>query len=102
MWSYDVDLSASAPVCGLPRFEGAPVFGSGLYYLEEILKKMMMSAMHRDRDTGAVTERKLLSDMSAAIFQQEWCPTYVQKNTGMARRELSKLLAQRYLACQLP
>ena len=31
VWSYGIDLSASVPVCGLPRFEGAPVFGSGLY-----------------------------------------------------------------------
>ena len=41
-----------------------------LYYLEEILKKTMMSAMHRDRYTGAVTERKLLSDISAAFFNR--------------------------------
>ena len=41
------------------------------YYIEEILKKTMMSAMHRKGDTGSVLERELLPDMFAAIFQQD-------------------------------
>ena len=52
-----------------------------IYYLEEILKKTMMSAMHRDIDTGPVTERKLLSDMSAAIFQQDGARAHTSKKT---------------------
>ena len=46
----------------------------------------MMSAMHRDIDTGAVTEIKLLLDMSAVIFQQDGAPTHTSKKTQVGER----------------
>ena len=58
-----------------------------IYYLEEFLKKTMMSAIHRDRETGTVTERKLVSDMSRAIFQQDGAPAHTSKKTQEWLRE---------------
>ena len=51
------------------------------YYIEEILSKTMLSALQRDREIDGVSERKLLPDMSSAIFQQDGAPAHTAKKT---------------------
>jgi transposase len=46
------------------------------YYVETILKKCLTAAMHRSEDEGSVLERKLLPDMSQAIYQQDGAPAH--------------------------
>ena len=49
------------------------------YYIDEILKKTLASAMRRKRVTGNVFEIKMLSDMSEVIFQQDGAPAHTSK-----------------------
>ncbi|KAI6657135.1 hypothetical protein LOD99_15921 [Oopsacas minuta] len=44
---------------------------SAEYYVSEILGKTLMSTMNRKRERGTVVERKMLKNMSRAIFQQD-------------------------------
>ncbi|KAI6656223.1 hypothetical protein LOD99_1556 [Oopsacas minuta] len=46
------------------------------YYIEEILKKSLKIALRRKRKTGAVLVRRLLSNMSRYIFQQDGAPAH--------------------------
>ena len=41
----------------------------------------MLSALQRDREIGGISERKLLPDMSSAIFQQDGAPAHTAKKT---------------------
>ena len=41
----------------------------------------MLSALQRDGEIGGVSERKLLPDMSSAIFQQDGAPAHTAKKT---------------------
>ncbi|KAI6660227.1 hypothetical protein LOD99_10463 [Oopsacas minuta] len=49
------------------------------YYIEKILKKTPTSVMHRKSVTGNVFEKKMLPDMSKAIFQQDGAPAHTSK-----------------------
>ncbi|KAI6649518.1 hypothetical protein LOD99_11883 [Oopsacas minuta] len=49
------------------------------YYIEEILKKTLTSVMHRKSVTGSVLEKKMLPDMSKAIFQQDGASAHTSK-----------------------
>ena len=51
------------------------------YYIEEILCKTMLSSLQRDGEIGGVCERRLVPDMSSAIFQQDGTPAHTAKRT---------------------
>ena len=51
------------------------------YYIEEILCKTMLSSLQRDGEIGGVCERRLMPDMSSAIFQQDGAPAHTAKIT---------------------
>ena len=51
------------------------------YYINEILDKTLMSTMNRKRKTGTVLQRKMLKNMSGAIFQQDGAPAHNAKFT---------------------
>lgn len=49
------------------------------YYVENILEKCLLPAMKRSKENGGLLERKLLPDMSEAIFQQDGAPAHHSK-----------------------
>ena len=51
------------------------------YYLENVLKKTARSAINRKASTGGILRRKLLPDMSKAIFQQDGAPSHRARAT---------------------
>ena len=61
------------------------------YYIEEILLKTMLSALQRDREIGGVSERKLLPDMSSAIFQQDGAPAHTAKKLKIGLEQTSTI-----------
>ena len=46
------------------------------YYVDEILEKNLLPDFNRKKEKGSVLERKLLPNMSEAIFQQDGAPAH--------------------------
>ena len=61
------------------------------YYIEEILSKTKLSALQRDGEIGGVSERKLLPDMSSAIFQQDGAPAHTAKKLKVGLEQTSTI-----------
>ena len=51
------------------------------YYTEEVLEKSYSTAVSRSRNTGDTLTRKLLPDMSRAIFMQDGAPAHTANRT---------------------
>ncbi|KAI6661477.1 hypothetical protein LOD99_13350 [Oopsacas minuta] len=51
------------------------------YYVREILNKSLMSTMQRQPEEASILRRKMLPDMSRAIFQQDGAPAHTAKKT---------------------
>ena len=51
----------------------------GAYYVDEIPEKSLLPTLKRTRETGSTLQRKLLPDMSTAIFQQDRAPAHTSK-----------------------
>ena len=51
------------------------------YYVEGILEKSRIPDVNRHRADGSVLQRKLLPDMSEAIFQQDGAPAHHSQST---------------------
>lgn len=51
------------------------------YYVEEILEKSYRIVVHRTRKTGDILTKKLLPDMSRAIFMQDGAPAHTANRT---------------------
>ena len=51
------------------------------YFVEEILKKSLMSTIRRKRLNGPICERKMMLNMSKSIFQQDGAPAPTAKKT---------------------
>ena len=49
---------------------------TGKYYVEEILEKSLHSDFNRKKENGSILIRKMLPDMSAAVFQQDGAPAH--------------------------
>ena len=49
------------------------------YYVEEILKKSLMSTINRKRLNGPICERKMMLNISKSIFQQDGAPAHTAK-----------------------
>ena len=52
---------------------------TGAYYVDEILKKSLLPTLKRTREMDLTLQRKLLPDMSTAIFQQDGAPAHTYK-----------------------
>ena len=52
---------------------------TGAYYVDKILEKSLLLTLKRTRETGSTLQRKLLPDMSTAIFQQDGAPAHTSK-----------------------
>ena len=52
---------------------------TGAYYVDKILEKSLLPTLKRTRKTGSTLIRKLLLDMSMAIFQQDGAPAHTSK-----------------------
>ena len=52
---------------------------TGAYYVDEVLEKSLLPTLKRTRETGSTLQRKLLPDMSMAIFQQDGDPAHTSK-----------------------
>ena len=52
---------------------------TGAYYVDEVLDKSLLPTLKRTRETGLTLQRKLLPDMSMAIFQQDGAPAHTSK-----------------------
>ena len=51
------------------------------YYINEILEKTLMTTMKRKRKTGSILQRKMIENMSDAVFQQDGAPAHHAKKT---------------------
>ena len=51
------------------------------YYIEEILENTLVPALNRTRNTGTILQRKMMRNMSAAIFCQDGAPPHRAKRT---------------------
>ena len=49
------------------------------YYVEEILKKSLMSTINRKRLNGPICKRKMMLNISKSIFQQDGAPAHTAK-----------------------
>ena len=52
---------------------------TGAYYVDEVLEKSLLPTLKRTGETGSTLQRKLLPDMSMAIFQQDGAPAHTSK-----------------------
>ena len=51
------------------------------YYIDEILAKSCLETLHRTRENGSVLDRKMLKNMSKAVFMQDGAPAHTSKKT---------------------
>lgn len=49
---------------------------SAQYYVDNILQDCLLPALNRTRNTGGIFKRKLVQNMSEAIFQQDGAPSH--------------------------
>ena len=51
------------------------------YYIDEILAKSCLETLHRTRENGSVWDRKMLKNMSKAVFMHDGAPAHTSKKT---------------------
>ena len=51
-----------------------------IYYRDKILKECALPAMRRTKSNGSILKRKLMPDMSKAIFQQDSATSHTAKS----------------------
>ena len=55
------------------------------YYIDEILAKSCLETLHRTRE-NKVLDRKMLKNMSKAVFMQDGAPAHTSKNPKIGAR----------------
>ena len=51
------------------------------YYIDEILSKSCLDTLNRTKNYGSVLERKMVQNMSKAVFMQDGAPAHTSKKT---------------------
>ena len=60
------------------------------YYINEILAKSCLDTLHRTQNNGSVLERKMVPNMSKAVFMQDGAPAHTSKMTqGWCKENLA-------------
>ena len=60
------------------------------YYIDEILAKSCLDTLHRTQNNGSVLERKMVPNMSKAVFMQDGAPAHTSKMTqGWCKEHLA-------------
>ena len=51
------------------------------YYIDEILSKSCLDTLNRTKNYGSIMERKMVQNMSKAVFMQDGAPAHTSKKT---------------------